>query len=243
MPDCMRDVTGVVLAGGLGTRLRTVVDDRPKVLAEVNGRPFLSYILDQIDAGGMKRIVLCLGYLGEQIREQFGSCYGNVEIVYSQETELLGTAGALRLALPLLETEVACVMNGDSYCDLDLVDFWTWHEQKRASVSLVLAAKSDTSRYGTVEIDGDDRIMRFAEKDPVGRAGWINAGVYLLPYQLIQEIPENEPVSLERDILTRSIGRGMCGYRVETRFIDIGTPASYRRAEQFFSSHPLSRQA
>jgi D-glycero-alpha-D-manno-heptose 1-phosphate guanylyltransferase len=243
MPKYMQEVTGVVLAGGLGTRLRAVVDDQPKVLAEVSGRPFLSYVLDQFNAEGIKRVILCIGYLGEQIREQFGISYRDVELVYSQETELLGTAGALRLALPLLETEIACVMNGDSYCDLDLADFWAWHGQKHESVSLALVSVADTSRYGAVEVAGDDRIVRFAEKDPVGRAGWINAGVYLLPYQLIQEIPENEPVSLERDILTRWIGRGMCGYRVETRFIDIGTPSSYRRAEQFFSSHPLSRQA
>jgi D-glycero-alpha-D-manno-heptose 1-phosphate guanylyltransferase len=237
----MQGITGVVLAGGLGTRLRAVVDDKPKVLAEVNDRPFLSYILDQIDAANMKRIVLCIGYLGEQIKEQFGSCYGKIEIVYSQETELLGTAGALRLALPLLETEFACVMNGDSYCDLDLADFWAWHEQKRASVSLALAAVSDMRRYGTVEIGDDDRIVRFVEKDPGGGAGWINAGVYLLPSRLIRDIPEREQVSLERDVLTHWIGRGMCGYRAETRFIDIGIPSSYRRAEQFFASHALRR--
>ena len=236
----MRDVTGIVLAGGLGMRLRAIVDDRPKVIAEVNGRPFLSYILDQIDAAGMKRIVLCIGYLGEQIKEQFGSCYGNIEIVYSQETELLGNVGALRLALPLLETEAACVMNGDSYCDLDLADFWTWHEQKRASVSLALAAVSDMSRYGIVGVGDDDRIVHFAEKDPGGGAGWINTGVYLLASRLLRDVPEGEQVSLERDVLTQWAGTGMYGYRVEARFIDIGIPSSYHRAEQFFASHASS---
>lgn len=230
------------MAGGLGTRLRAVVDDRPKVLAGVNGRPFLSYILDQIDAAGMKRVVLCVGYLGEQVKQQFGNYYGNVELAYSQETELLGTAGALRLALPLLETEIACVMNGDSYCDFDLVDFWAWHEQKCASVSLALVAVSDVSRYGTVEIDGDDCIVHFAEKGPRGGAGWINAGVYLLPSRLLRDVPRGEQVSLELDVLTQLVGRGMYGYQVETRFIDIGTPSSYRRAEQFFASHAVHRQ-
>jgi D-glycero-alpha-D-manno-heptose 1-phosphate guanylyltransferase len=238
----MREVTGIVLAGGLGTRLRAVVEGQPKVLAKVDGRPFLSYILDQIDAAGMKRAILCIGYLGGQIREQFGSHYGNVELSYSEETELLGTAGALRLALSFLETEVACVMNGDSYCDLDLADFWAWHGQKSASGSLALVAVSDTSRYGTVETDGDDLIVRFAEKDPGSGAGWINAGVYLLPYRLIRDVPEGEQVSLERDVLPQWVGRGICGYRVETRFIDIGIPSSYRRAEQFFASSSLHRQ-
>lgn len=227
----------MVLAGGLGTRLRAVVDDRPKVLAEVNGRPFLSYILDQVDVAGIRRAIVCVGYLGERVKQQFGKSYRDVELVYSQETELLGTAGALRLALPLLETEVACVMNGDSYCDLDLVDFWAWHEQKCASVSLALAAVSDVSRYGNVETDHDNRIVRFAEKDSRSGAGWINAGVYFLPSCLIKEISEGELVSLERDVLTQRVGRGMCGYQVGARFIDIGIPSSYHRAEQFFASH------
>ena len=232
----MQQVTAMVLVGGLGTRLRSVVEDRPKVLAEVNGRPFVSYILDQIDAAGIKRAILCIGYLGEQVRGQFGSRHGNVDLAYSQETELLGTAGALRLALPSLETEVACVMNGDSFCDLDLTDFWAWHGRKRAFISMALANASDTSRYGAVEVDAADRIGRFAEKHPGGGPGWINAGVYLLPYRFIAEVPEGEQVSLEQDILARSVGEDMCGYRAGTRFIDIGTPTSYRRAARFFAA-------
>ena len=97
-PYDLASTTAVLLAGGLGTRLRSVVDDRPKVLAPVAGRPFLSYLLDQVGAAGIRRVVLCTGYLGDQIRTVFGDTYEEIDLVYSHETEPLGTGGALRLA-------------------------------------------------------------------------------------------------------------------------------------------------
>jgi D-glycero-alpha-D-manno-heptose 1-phosphate guanylyltransferase len=230
----MEDVVGVVLAGGLGSRLRSVVDDRPKVLAEVNGRPFLSYILDQLCTAGVRRTVICIGYKGEQIREEFGDHYRDLEVAYSQETQLLGTAGALRQALPLLTGDVACVLNGDSYCAIDLALHWNWHRDREAEASLALVAVDDTSRYGSVEIDGDKRVVRFAEKQPGGKSGWINAGIYVLPIDLVNSLPEGEVVSLEREVLPHWIGKGLCGYQTSASFIDIGTPESYDLADQFF---------
>src|SRR3989338_6029269 len=108
-------VTVAILAGGLGTRLRSVIADRPKVLAEVRGRPFLTYIFDQLIAASIKYAVLCTGYLGEKVCDRFGDSYGSLRLAYSQEPSPRGTAGALRLALPLFKSDSVLVMNGDSY--------------------------------------------------------------------------------------------------------------------------------
>ena len=112
----MFGVTAAILAGGLGTRLRSVVKDRPKVLAEIRGVPFLTYLLDQLAAAGVRDVVLCTGYMGEQVRSAFGDSYGGMCLSYSQESSPLGTAGALRLALPLFKSSSVLVMNGDSFC-------------------------------------------------------------------------------------------------------------------------------
>ena len=232
----MREVTSIVLAGGLGTRLRSIVADRPKVMAEVNGRPFLAYILDQIAAAGMRRAILCVGYMSDYVQDYFSTDHAGVELVYSREEELLGTAGALRLAEPLVNTDSLCVMNGDSYCALDLPAFWSWHLQHDANVSMALVSAADTSRYGVVETDAADRIVRFIEKKLGGGPGWINAGIYLLPVALVRKIPKARRVSLERDTLPNWIGKGMFGRREEKKFIDIGTPESYQDAAHFFAS-------
>ena len=135
--------TAVILAGGLGTRLRTVVSDRPKVLAKVGNRPFIWYLLEQIGKIGVCNIVLCIGYQGEKVRAELGSSHGNIRIDYSGETIPLGTAGALRFAMPLFESETILVMNGDSYCNVDLTDFFDWHRSKKAQASLVVGKEKD----------------------------------------------------------------------------------------------------
>ena len=114
------DVTAVILAGGLGTRLRSVIADRPKVLAEVRGRPFLAYLLDQLIVAGSRSVVLCTGYCGEQILRTFGERYGPLRLSYSQERTPLGTAGALRAGLGQFGSDSVLALNGDSYCSLDL---------------------------------------------------------------------------------------------------------------------------
>ena len=119
----MSDISNIeaaILAGGLGTRLRSVVPDRPKVLAEIGGRPFIEILLDQVAAAGIRTAVLCTGYLGDQIEARLGTRRGPLALRYSREVEPLGTGGALRLALPMLASDTVLVLNGDSYCDADL---------------------------------------------------------------------------------------------------------------------------
>src|SRR5690242_7501679 len=123
-------ITAAILAGGLGSRLRPVLVDRPKVLAPVAGEPFLTRLFNQLSAAGIRKVVLCTGYLAEQIKGTFDEHYGSLRIHYSQEAHPLGTAGSLRLALSLMDSDPVLVLNGDSYCSVDLTSFLEWHTRK-----------------------------------------------------------------------------------------------------------------
>ena len=226
-------VTAVILAGGSGTRLRSVISDRPKVLAEVKGRPFLAYLLDWLAAARVRSAVFCTGYLADHVREALGAKHGPMSLLYSEESTPLGTGGALRLALPMLDSDPVLVVNGDSFCGLDLKDFLNWHDSQRAVATLVSVWMADAGRYGHVNIKGDGCVLGFNEKGCCSE-GWINAGIYLLSRSLLQDIPEGTAVSLEREMFPMWVGRGLYGYRTNQPFLDIGTPESYAEAKRFF---------
>ncbi len=232
----LSSITAAILAGGLGTRLRTVVADRPKVLAEVQGRPFLSFLLDHLSATGLRRIVLCTGYCGEQICQAMGDTYRNLQLSYSQEARPLGTAGALRLASAMLPSDPVLVMNGDSFCAADLLGLLKFHYSRRAEATVLLAAVANADRYGGIKLGDDDAVVEFAEKRIGAGAGWINAGIYLLSRHVLLSIPENRPVSLEYEVFPSLIGRGIYGCRSGGRFLDIGTPEDFASATAFFSN-------
>ncbi len=233
-PDPDKTVTALILAGGLGSRLRTIVANHPKVLAPVAGRPFLTYLLDQLMATGFRRVVLCTGYKGKQVKTTFGNTYNDLAIQYSQEPEPLGTGGALRFALPMIHTKSVLVFNGDSYVKSKLQEFLVWYFEKKPPAALLLARLPDTRRYGQVEFDANGRVVCFEEKGARLGPGWINAGVYLFNRSLIESMPAGKPVSLEIDVFPNLISRGLYGFRCEDVFIDIGTPESYAEANDFF---------
>ncbi|NJL90879.1 MAG: NTP transferase domain-containing protein, partial [Coleofasciculaceae cyanobacterium SM2_1_6] len=209
-------VEAMILAGGLGTRLRSMVSDRPKVLAEVLGRPFLAYLLDQLVAAGTQKVILCVGYRGEQIRAAFGDRFtnhhGEIQLTYSQETQLLGTGGALGLAQPLVQSKEVLVMNGDSFCGVDLPGFYDYYQQCQtqweAIASMVLTEVPDTARYGRVELSPQGRVERFTEKGSNQGAGWINGGIYLLDASLLANMPLDRPISLEADLFPQWLQSG-----------------------------------
>jgi len=232
----LSDITAVILAGGLGLRLRSAVRGVPKVLAPVRGRPFLTYLLEQLVAAGVRRVVLCTGHLADQVRSAIGDSYGDLRVFYSQESSPLGTGGALRLALSQIESDTTLVMNGDSFCDASLRDFWLWREAQGGDAALLLTSVPDTARYGRVHVDGDGQVLRFEEKTNGGGAGLINAGVYLMGRHLLSAIAPDVAVSLERDLFPVWIGRGLYGYRSEGRFLDIGTPETYAIVDEFFGT-------
>lgn len=230
----LSDITVVILAGGLGTRLQSIMHDRPKALAEVRGRAFLSYILDQIANIGVSSVVLCTGYMGDQVRSTFGDSYKRISLIYSQELSPLGTAGALRFAMPLFKSNPILVMNGDSICLADLRLFWDWHHAKGAEASLLLSHVPDIQRYGQIQINEENVVLRFSEKGLKSGQGWINAGIYIIAKSLIENIPTGCVVSLEQDMFPMWVGHGFYGYRSNARFIDIGTPKSLSSADRFF---------
>jgi len=228
--------TAVILAGGVGSRLRAVVNDRPKVLAAIHNRPFLAYLLDVVQDAGISQVVLCTGYMADRVEETFGPTYGPMHVSYSRELTPLGTGGALLAAMPEIKTDSVLVMNGDSFCEVDLPSMAAVHRANRAEATILLTEVPDTQRFGRVRIDDDGCLMAFEEKGAHSGPGWINAGVYLLDRRLLETIPANRAVSLEKEIFPAWIGHGLYGHPVRGRFLDIGTPQSFAEAEDFFSS-------
>lgn len=235
----LSEISVTILAGGFGARLQSTVKGKPKVLAEVRKHPFLEYLLHQLDQANFKNIVLCTGYLSDQVEKAFGGKYKNLHLLYSPEQMPLGTAGCLRKALPLLNSEAILVMNGDSFCEMDFKKFWQFHLSKNSKVSLVLSQVSDTSRYGKVKLGSDDNVIGFEVKKEGSGVGLVNAGIYLINRAFIAEIPESKKISLEKDIFPSWIGKGFYGYRGNNNFLDIGTPENYAQAEQFFAQFKL----
>jgi NDP-sugar pyrophosphorylase family protein len=239
MAQRLEEVTAAILAGGLGTRLRSRIADRPKVLAPVHGRPYLAYLLHQLADAGARSVVLLTGYLADQIHSAFGDSYAGLRLTYSSEPSPLGTAGALRQALPHLLSPTILLLNGDSFCEAPLADFHDFHSRKSAAISLVLTRREDCSRYGRVQLAPDGRVLCFEEKTQARGPGWINAGIYLIQRELIEEIPLGRPLSLERDLFPGWVSRyRFCGLTSAGRFLDIGTPESYAQSETFFARIP-----
>jgi len=220
----------VILAGGLGTRLRGLVPDVPKPMAPVAGRPFLEYLLGRLAAAGVERAVLSVGHKAEVIVGHFGGRFRGVTLDYAHEAEPLGTGGATARALARCHHSPVLVLNGDSFLDLpwaDLAAAWRAHQLP----VIVGRAVDDCTRYGRL-VSHDGRVVAFAEKDGAGGPGVINAGAYLLPRDFLAARPESGPYSLERDVLAPAVERHPVRLLVATGyFIDIGVPDDYLRAQ------------
>jgi NDP-sugar pyrophosphorylase family protein len=191
-------------------------------------------VFDQLAEAGVRQVVLCTGYMGEQIERAIGPEYASLQVRYSREEKPLGTAGALRKALGLSLGESFLALNGDSFVDTPLKAFYGWHRERGFAGSVLLTRVHDSARFGSVQVDPNGRLLGFAEKAGASGPGWINAGVYVLSHELITSVPEGQAVSLERDMLPAWAKSGLGGYPVHAPFIDIGTPESYAQASRFF---------
>ena len=236
VPGRLEHVTAVILAGGMGSRLRPVIADRSKVMAPVNGVPFLTYVFEQLLQWGIRHAVLCTGVFAKSISSWYGSSYRGLSLAYSYEPSPLGTGGALRHAMKLVSSFPILGMNGDSFFDLDVEGLLDWHTTKSGSATIALTHVDQAERYGAVEIDSCSAVTAFVEKGQKSGPAWVNAGVYLLEQPFLESIPAQQGSSLESDIFPQWMGRGLYGYRSEGKFLDIGTPSAYSRAEGFFSS-------
>ena len=223
----------VILAGGFGTRLREVVSDRPKPMAEIAGHPFLERLVYECRRQHIRRAILCTGYMGQAIEDYFHTHpILGVEIVYSQEESPLGTAGALKLAAGRFETETVVVLNGDSFCSFDIERLWDTHLRCRAAATLLLTRVPDTSRFGSVTVSTSCDITGFTEKSTQPIPGLVNAGVYLMDARLLEDVLPRVKVSLEGEVFPALIGHGLCGHIVDSELYDIGTPSSYLQASR-----------
>jgi NDP-sugar pyrophosphorylase family protein len=229
------DTWAMILAGGMGTRLRAAVADRPKVMALVLGRPFITFLLDRLAGAGIRNVVLCTGYRADHVKQELGNTYGPIRLVYSTEPAPLGTGGALALGATLCDSEHVLALNGDSYCSADLEHLWQRHLDRPARATIQLAHMPDTSRYGQVRVESDGHVAAFEEKRPNGGAGWINAGIYCLSRNVLERIAPATNVSIERDVFPSLIGHGLYAADGEAPLLDIGTPESYAQAAAFLA--------
>lgn len=225
----------VVLAGGLGVRLREAVPDLPKPMAPVAGRPFLAWLLERLERQGVRHAVLAVGYRAEAIERHFGRAFGALRLSYAHEREPLGTGGALRQALRLIGAFPALALNGDSLVDLDLVAMRATHEAAGVPLTMALAQVEDAGRYGRVVVR-DGRVVAFEAKGRAG-PGAINAGVYMVEAGLLDDPALGERFSFEKDFLEpRVAALPIAAHLAGGGFIDIGVPADYRRAQTLFAS-------
>lgn len=231
----MGKLDAIILAGGLGTRLREVVSDVPKVLAPVNGKPFLDIILESLENSGcVDRAIITVGYMADKVIERYGNWekYG-FDILFSEERELLGTGGAIKKALQLVETDDVLALNGDSYVDINIKDMLSAHKEKQADFTMAVREVADASRYGSIVLGNDNKIVFFEEKKPRAAEGYINAGVYLFKRKLFEKVKSEKVISLERDLLPVFLKGGMYGYKCTGKFIDIGIPETYKISSNY----------
>lgn len=221
----------IVLAGGLGTRIRNVLPDIPKCMAEVNGRPFLSYVLDYLIEGHIAKVILSVGYRKDHIINYFKNNYKSLDIEYSVENEPLGTGGAVKLSFGFCARKEAFVLNGDTFFFPDLQAMEQAHFRSEADITIAAKQMTETSRYGLIKTDNQGKITQFREKDPGSGDRLINGGIYLINRKILENFPENK-FSLENDIFKNlSLKFKMMAFESDAFFLDMGIPDDYIKAQ------------
>lgn len=221
----------IVLAGGLGTRLKHVLPDIPKCMAPINGKPFLTFVLDYLENQKIDKVILSVGYRKEHIINYFGKSYHSLEIIYSIENEPLGTGGAIKQALDFCTNKFAFVVNGDTYFKPDLAALSILHKKTEADITVAVKQIDDTSRYGMVVTDQDGRIIEFREKDKLSAGGWINGGIYLFKKTVFDTF-QQQKFSIENDVFKVSCDNlNLQAFQTAAFFLDIGIPEDYARAQ------------
>ena len=226
--------TAIILAGGFGTRLQSVVSEVPKPMAPVAGHPFLEFLLAYAYHQGIQKAILSVGYKHELIEAHFKKEYRGMKIEYAIEEEPLGTGGAIWNALQFCAKETVLVMNGDSLLEVDIQALGRLKTEKSADMLLSLKPMQDFDRYGVVEVDEDLRILQFMEKT-YRKTGLINGGVYCFDTEWAEKLPVSGRFSFEKDVLETFVGtHAFFGFISTGYFIDIGIPEDYQRAQQTF---------
>jgi D-glycero-alpha-D-manno-heptose 1-phosphate guanylyltransferase len=219
----------VILAGGFGTRLQSVVTDVPKPMAKISNLPFLSYLLEQLFKYNFEKVVLAVGYRYEVIESYFGNSYKNIRLEYSIEKEPLGTGGAIAAAAGKIKTEYFFVLNGDTFFEVDLNGMEEKYLKGTPGLMVALKPKINFNRYGAVVTEGE-KIISFNEKK-FCRKGLINGGIYIMNRDWLNEKAVSKIFSFEKDILEKVVCTDQITYFIsDGYFIDIGIPEDYIRA-------------
>ncbi|HVE43530.1 MAG TPA: nucleotidyltransferase family protein [Gammaproteobacteria bacterium] len=221
----------IILLGGFGTRLQSVLTDLPKPMAPIQGKPFLSYLLDYLQAQGFDSVIFSVHHLYEKIQSYFGNQYQRMHIEYAIEEKPLGTGGAIAHSLRFLSTEEPVfVLNGDTFLRLDYQKMYEQHLKYMPSLSMALRAVDVVSRYGKVLVE-NHRVTAFKEKGETG-SGFINAGVYLLQPNLFSSFDLPDQFSFETDFLFPHLKTlTPVAFPCHDYFIDIGIPEDLARAQ------------
>jgi D-glycero-alpha-D-manno-heptose 1-phosphate guanylyltransferase len=229
----------IILAGGLGTRLRTVVSDLPKCMAPVAGKPFLHYVLQHLLHQGIDKFIFSLGYLSESIEAFLSENFQSVNYQLSIENEPLGTGGAIQLAAQKATEKNVIVLNGDTLFAVDVKQLYHAHINYHSACTLSLKPMENFERYGAVELNDDRSVASFREKQ-FYRKGYINGGVYALNTEAFLQEGLPEKFSFEKEYLEKKINQQkFYGFVQDKYFIDIGIPEDFERAQQEFATLQL----
>ncbi len=220
----------VILAGGLGTRLRSVISDIPKPMADINGLPFLEYLFRYLTKYNIDEVVLAVGYKHDVIENHFHDNYKDIKIVYSIEDEPLGTGGAIKKASKLLQDNNILIINGDTFFDIDLDKFYDNHIKSKSLISIASKEMFDFDRYGSLDIN-NNKVISFNEKKYLNK-GIINGGIYIINKQIFDNI-DLIKFSFEKEILEKN--KNIYAFLFDGFFIDIGIPEDYLKAQLLLS--------
>jgi len=222
----------IVLAGGLGTRLRSEIGEFPKTLAPVNGQPFLHYLLRYLKKNGIEKVILSVGFKHALVMEAIGDSFEGMEILYAIEKEPLGTGGAIKLALEKTKTDPLFVCNGDTFFDIDLHALYEFHVAQKSNCTIALKDLENVERYGSVETDETGKVLAFREKQ-FREKTTINGGIYCINHGMLIHYPVNTPFSLETNYLENNPkAKKIYGKRFDGYFMDIGVPEDYQQFQK-----------
>jgi len=220
--------TAIILAGGLGTRLRSVVSDVPKPMAPINGKPFLYYLLNFLEKNKIRQVVLSVGYKKEIITKYFGSKFGSINILYSNEDYPLGTGGAIRKAFDILNNKRAFILNGDTFFNISLKSLEDTHNKKGSSLTMAVTKILNPDRYDFVHFSSDSKILAFNNTTSSNK--YINGGICIIELDMFAKYTFPEIFSFEIDFLFKHYKtENFFVYKSNAYFIDIGIPDSYNQ--------------
>lgn len=220
----------VILSGGKGTRLQSVIKDIPKTMADVNGTPFLETTLQWLNSFNINKVILAVGYKKEYIKKYFGNNYKNINLIYSEEEEPLGTGGAIKKALKECVDDNVIVMNGDVLARVDLNKMYEKHLSLGSVMTIAVKEMTNFDRFGVVKFN-KDRITRFEEKKYVEK-GFMNTGIYIMNKDIFENKIENKSFSIENDYLSKYIDKDKISpFIFAGEFIDIGIPEDYQKIQ------------